>query len=397
MATKNFLDSAGVSELLAKINTWGHNQFVEDADLSKLIKSITYTQASRQLTITFYDGTTSTITLPAGSTAVAGLTKLYTVTGSNSDGAYTQAALSKSTSGDSGSNLIGVEAITSGSVSLTAGTLKAVLTSLAGLVNTNKTDIATNKTSIATNASDIASLKDTVDTLSGGGGTLADYVKKADLASTTSGSDGASMVGVAEITSGNITLDGESLDGVLQTIADSLNQADESISTNATNIAKKVDKTTTVNGHALSANVTVAPADLAYSNSLVSNTTGSTALSTTVANVKAALDAIISQVNTNTAAAEAGLQCTVVTSLPTASESTAGRLYLVASANGNKDAYDEYVTVSTAKSDGTASYDYSWEKLGSTGDLRLSDYWAQADLVALTTTEVDGLCNTCLK
>lgn len=60
------------------------------------------------------------------------------------------------------------------------------------------------------------------------------------------------------------------------------------------------------------------------------------------------------------------LRYQVVTTLPTASASTVGIIYLVADTHGSQDVYDEYITIQS----GTT---YSWEKLGNT-DIDLSDY-----------------------
>lgn len=60
------------------------------------------------------------------------------------------------------------------------------------------------------------------------------------------------------------------------------------------------------------------------------------------------------------------LRYQVVTTLPTASASTMGIIYLVADTHGSQDVYDEYITIQS----GTT---YSWEKLGNT-DIDLSDY-----------------------
>lgn len=59
-------------------------------------------------------------------------------------------------------------------------------------------------------------------------------------------------------------------------------------------------------------------------------------------------------------------QYKVVDSLPTASASTLGIIYLVADTHGTSDAYDEYITIQSETT-------YSWEKLGNT-DIDLSDY-----------------------
>lgn len=60
------------------------------------------------------------------------------------------------------------------------------------------------------------------------------------------------------------------------------------------------------------------------------------------------------------------LRYQVVTTLPTASASTMGIIYLVADTHGTSDNYDEYITIQS----GTT---YSWEKIGNT-DIDLSGY-----------------------
>lgn len=67
----------------------------------------------------------------------------------------------------------------------------------------------------------------------------------------------------------------------------------------------------------------------------------------------------------------------VVTSLP--STGTKGVIYLVAHSHGTGDAYDEYIWTGSA-----------FEKIGNT-DIDLTDYMKKADMVAITTTEIDTL------
>lgn len=59
----------------------------------------------------------------------------------------------------------------------------------------------------------------------------------------------------------------------------------------------------------------------------------------------------------------------VVTSLPTASANTMGKIYLVAHSHSSNDGYDEYITLES----GTTAKTYSWEKIGNT-DIDLSNY-----------------------
>lgn len=62
-------------------------------------------------------------------------------------------------------------------------------------------------------------------------------------------------------------------------------------------------------------------------------------------------------------------QYEVVSTLPTASASTMGKIYLVAHAHGTQDGYDEYITLES----GATTKTYSWEKIGNT-DIDLTDY-----------------------
>jgi hypothetical protein len=78
----------------------------------------------------------------------------------------------------------------------------------------------------------------------------------------------------------------------------------------------------------------------------------------------------------------AGLSYEVVDTLPTASASTKGKIYLVAHSHGTSDIYDEFLTVQG----GTASEPtYSWEKIGNT-DIDLSDYVTGVTLNKKTAT-----------
>lgn len=72
-----------------------------------------------------------------------------------------------------------------------------------------------------------------------------------------------------------------------------------------------------------------------------------------------------------------GIEYKVVTTLPTTGEK--GVIYLIDHSHGTQDAYDEYIWTGSA-----------FEKIGST-DIDLSGYWAKADLVAITTSEIDTL------
>lgn len=134
-------------------------------------------------------------------------------------------------------------------------------------------------------------------------------------------------------------------------------------------VAKKVDKTTTVNGHALSGNVTITAADVQLGN--VQNKTLDTAVTADSGNyitsgaVKSYVDGAISGVKQ--------FRYEVVTELPTAAASTMGKIYLVAHthnpSDSQPDSYDEFITLES----GTATKTYKWERIGNT-DINLNDY-----------------------
>ena len=65
-----------------------------------------------------------------------------------------------------------------------------------------------------------------------------------------------------------------------------------------------------------------------------------------------------------------GVQIEVVNELPTASKDTVGKIYFIPHVHGEKDTYDEYLTVIRG-TEGTPTY--SWEKIGNT-DIDLSGY-----------------------
>lgn len=73
---------------------------------------------------------------------------------------------------------------------------------------------------------------------------------------------------------------------------------------------------------------------------------------------------------------------TVVSELPTASESTRKAIYLLSHSHGTSDAYDEYITVRTGTE---GSYAYSWEKIGNT-DIDLSNYLTTSSTATFTGT-----------
>lgn len=72
-----------------------------------------------------------------------------------------------------------------------------------------------------------------------------------------------------------------------------------------------------------------------------------------------------------------GVEFEIVQSLPQTGD--AGTIYLVPSSGTAPDIYDEYIYVNN-----------SWEKIGTT-DIDLSQYWSKAELVAITTAEIDAI------
>ena len=130
-------------------------------------------------------------------------------------------------------------------------------------------------------------------------------------------------------------------------------------------VAKKVDKTTKINGHTLSADITITKGDVGLGS--VENK----ALDTTVAAnsgnyitsgaVKSYVDSAISGVTQ--------FKYEVISTLPTASAATMGKIYLVAHTHGTQDGYDEFITIES----GDTAKTYAWEKIGNT-DIDLSQY-----------------------
>ena len=72
-----------------------------------------------------------------------------------------------------------------------------------------------------------------------------------------------------------------------------------------------------------------------------------------------------------------GVEFEIVQSLPQSGE--AGTIYLVPNSGSAPNIYDEYIWANN-----------TFEKIGTT-DVDLSQYWAKADLVAMTTAEIDAL------
>ena len=130
--------------------------------------------------------------------------------------------------------------------------------------------------------------------------------------------------------------------------------------------AKKVDKTVTVNGHALSGNVSVTKGDVGLGSvenkGMDSTPTSGSANYVTSGGVKSYVDSAVGAVKQ--------FNYQIVETLPTASASTMGTIYLKAhahdSTSGQPDSYDEFITVSN-------SGKYSWETIGNT-DIDLTDY-----------------------
>ena len=72
-----------------------------------------------------------------------------------------------------------------------------------------------------------------------------------------------------------------------------------------------------------------------------------------------------------------GIEFEIVQTLPATGD--AGAIYLVPNSGSAPNIYDEYIYANNA-----------WEKIGTT-DIDLSAYWAKADLVAITTAEIDTM------
>lgn len=127
-------------------------------------------------------------------------------------------------------------------------------------------------------------------------------------------------------------------------------------------VAGKVSKTTKINGHVLSNDVTLSKSDVELGN--VENKTLDTAVTASSGNyitsgaVKSYVDSAIGAVKQ--------FKYEVVNELPSAAAVTMGKIYLVAHTHGAQDGYDEFITI---EKNGT----YSWEKIGNT-DIDLSQY-----------------------
>lgn len=74
-----------------------------------------------------------------------------------------------------------------------------------------------------------------------------------------------------------------------------------------------------------------------------------------------------------------------VSTLPTASADTKGKIYLIPNSGTGTNTKDEYITVVSGNT-------YSWEKIGTT-DIDLSGYVTDDALEALTSAEVTALLN----
>lgn len=94
----------------------------------------------------------------------------------------------------------------------------------------------------------------------------------------------------------------------------------------------------------------------------------------TEAEVQALIDAELADIT--------GISFEVVQSLPQTGE--IGTIYLVPKTGSTGDIYDEYIWV--VPTSGTSHY----EQIGTT-EVDLSDYWAIADLTAITTAEIDTI------
>ena len=147
-------------------------------------------------------------------------------------------------------------------------------------------------------------------------------------------------------------------------------------------VAGKVDKTTKVNGHALSGDVTVSKSDVGLGN--VENKTLDTSVKENSGNyitsgaVKTYVDSAIDNV--------LQFKYEVVSVLPTAAAETMGKIYLVAhshsTSDGKVDSYDEFITIES----GSTTKTYAWERIGNT-DINLTGY---VNNLTSNTTGING-------
>lgn len=113
-----------------------------------------------------------------------------------------------------------------------------------------------------------------------------------------------------------------------------------------------------------------------FNNTIVTGTLGTVsdndASLVTAQNIKAYVDAAVG----------VGLVVEVVQTLPTASASTTGKLYLLADQGGDTgDNYNEYITVRSGAGTEADPYAYAWEKIGDTS-IDLSGYLTDISYVA---------------
>lgn len=181
--------------------------------------------------------------------------------------------------------------------------------------------------------------------------------------------------GYASQISGKYTkpTDGIPKDDLASGVQTSLGKADTALQTHQTITTGSANGTIAVGGTDVHVK---GLGSLAYKNSLTksdvglgnvvnagqdSTPTANSANYVTSGGVKNYVDAAISGVSQ--------FQYEVVASLPTASASTMGKIYLVAHSHSSDDGYDEYITLES----GTTTKTYSWEKIGNT-DIDLSNY-----------------------
>ncbi len=168
-------------------------------------------------------------------------------------------------------------------------------------------------------------------------------------------------------------IDGIPKDDLASGVQTSLGKADTALQTHQTITTGSANGTIAVGGTDVHVK---GLGSLAYKNSLTksdvglgnvvnagqdSTPTANSANYVTSGGVKNYVDSAISGVSQ--------FQYEVVASLPTASASTMGKIYLVAHSHSSDDGYDEYITLEN----GTTTKTYSWEKIGNT-DIDLSNY-----------------------
>ncbi len=145
------------------------------------------------------------------------------------------------------------------------------------------------------------------------------------------------------------------------------------VSTQISNAIKALDSSVTAETNKAIASITITDGKIT-ANTKVTVPTNNNQLTNgagyqTASDVSSAIASAISGIQ--------GITYEIVTSLPSTGQ--AGVIYLIAHSHGTGDSYDEYIWVNNA-----------FEKIGNT-DIDLSGYWAKAELVAITNSEIDTI------